>query len=170
MTSIGKTAMKIGIISDTHDQLRRTQSAVALLKEKGAAILIHCGDLTRGDIVEACSELPLYFVFGNGDFENASFLRQAGTACGATCLEWGGELEAAGRRIAVTHGHMPKQVESLLEATPDLLLTGHSHQRMDCVEGSTRRINPGALHRAREFTVVLFDTEKDELQFLPVVN
>ena len=133
-------------------------------------MLIHCGDLTRGDIVEACSELPLYFVFGNCDSGNTSFLQQVGAACGATCLEWGGEVEAAGKRIAVTHGHLPKRIESLLDSQPDLLLTGHTHQRMDCVDGSTRRINPGALHRAQDFTVAILDTETDALTFLSIVD
>ena len=160
--------MKVGIISDTHDEWQRTQSAVALLKDAGAEVLFHCGDLTRGDIIDACSELPLYFVFGNCDAGNTAFLAQVAATCGATCLEWGGEVEAGGKRIAITHSHLPQQVQSLLAAKPDVLLTGHTHVRMDRVEGSTRRINPGALQRASEYTVAVLDTETDELQFLTV--
>ena len=50
--------MRIGILSDTHDQVRRTRFAVAMLVESGAEALIHCGDLTTADVVEECSGFP----------------------------------------------------------------------------------------------------------------
>ena len=160
--------MKFGLISDTHDCVERTEDAVALLKQAGADVLFHCGDLTTANIVEVCAELPFYFVFGNCDFDNASFLKQAAKSCGATCLETGGVVELAGKRIALTHGHLTQKLQALLDDRPDVLLTGHSHLKMDRTEGSTRRINPGALHRAHEYTVALLDLETDNLQFLVV--
>ena len=59
--------MKIGIISDTHDRLSRTRYAVQLLAERGAELLVHCGDWMGPDILAECSALPLHFVFGNND-------------------------------------------------------------------------------------------------------
>jgi putative phosphoesterase len=59
--------MRIGILSDTHDHLKRTARAVAMLKAEGAEALIHCGDLTTPDIVYQCAELPSTFVLGNND-------------------------------------------------------------------------------------------------------
>ncbi|RLS46748.1 MAG: metallophosphoesterase, partial [Planctomycetota bacterium] len=50
----------------------------------------------------------------------------------------------------------------------DYLLHGHTHVCRDERHGATRIINPGALHRASEFTVALLDTDSDELQFLVV--
>ena len=47
--------MRIGILSDTHDQVQRTKSAVAMLVEGGAETLIHCGDLTIADVVDECA-------------------------------------------------------------------------------------------------------------------
>ena len=49
--------MILGILSDTHDRLARTERAVAALVAAGADALIHCGDLTGPDIVHACAEL-----------------------------------------------------------------------------------------------------------------
>ena len=36
------------------------------------------------------------------------------------------------------------------------------------MDGAIRRINPGALHRADEFTVAVLDLETGELRFLRV--
>ena len=160
--------MLLGILSDTHDRLARTRSAVELLQEAGAQALIHCGDLTGPEIVLACSGLPFWFVFGNNDGDAVPDLRQASSQTGAVCLDWAGEVTLAGKRIAVTHGHMSSDVRRLLAAGPDYLLTGHSHLADDQRDGRTRRINPGALHRANEFTVALLNLATDQLSFLQV--
>jgi putative phosphoesterase len=160
--------MLLGILSDTHDQTARARHAVELLRAAGAEALVHCGDLTGPRVVDACAVLPCYFVFGNNDADNVPALRRAMAEAEAVCLEWGGEITLAGKRIAVTHGHMGRDVGRLLTARPDYLLSGHSHIAADWREGATRRINPGALYRATEFTVALLDLEKDELRFLTV--
>jgi predicted phosphodiesterase len=63
---------------------------------------------------------------------------------------------------------MGTDVRRLLVARPDYLLSGHSHYPADRRDGPTRRINPGALHRADEYTVALLGLESDELRFLTV--
>ncbi|OWK43934.1 metallophosphoesterase family protein [Fimbriiglobus ruber] len=160
--------MRLGILSDTHDQLARTRLAVQLLKDHGADVLIHCGDLAGPEIVKACAVLPCYFVFGNHDADRVPELRRAAVETGAVCLEWGGEILLAGKRVAVTHGHMHTDVRRLLAAGPDYLFSGHSHIPTDRYEDQTRRINPGALHDTDSFTVALLDLVSEGLKFLPV--
>lgn len=159
--------MRVGIIADTHDRLPRTIEAVRMLTDAGAEVLFHCGDLTGPSIVEACAAVPAYFVFGNND-DDWPTLRRAIEEIGATCLEWGGEVTLAGKRIAMTHGHMHKDVRALLAAGPDYLLSGHSHIAADEQAGPTRRINPGALVRADRYTVAVLDLATNELAFLEV--
>jgi putative phosphoesterase len=160
--------MRIGILSDTHNRLERTAEAVEMLRAERAEVLIHCGDLTGREVVIACGALPSYFVFGNNDADNVPALREAIKEVNGTCLGWGGEVTLAGKRIAVTHGHMHTDVRRLLAARPDYLFSGHSHIASDAHVGPTRRINPGALYRASEFTVALLDLETDALRFLVV--
>src|SRR5271166_6338497 len=95
--------MLIGILSDTHDQVERTRTAVNLLIAEGAAVLIHCGDLTGPEVVYECSGVPSYFVFGNCD-DDREAIRQAIATIGGTCLDRGGVITLDGRTIAVTHG------------------------------------------------------------------
>ena len=159
----------IGILSDTHNQLKRTTAAIQLLHAEGAQILFHCGDLTDPGIVGICAVLPCYFVFGNNDVERTDeILTAINQVDGAVCLGWGGEVELAGRRVAMTHGHLIKEYRRLLATNPDYLFLGHSHVAADHREGVTRFINPGALHRAEEFTVALLNLETDNLKLLQV--
>lgn len=160
--------MKIGILSDSHNHRERTGQAVALLQDAGAEALFHCGDLTTPEIVEIGAVLPFYFTFGNHDADSTPLLDQAAGELGAHCLRWGGEVKLASKRIALVHGHITRDLRPLLEAEPDYLLTGHSHQTHDFYEGLTRRINPGALFRAKVFTVALLDLTTDDLQWIEV--
>ena len=95
-------------------------------------------------------------------------LSNAATEYGAKCLEWGGEFMLADKRIAVAHGHLTMDVKPLLEARPDYLMTGHTHEAADWQVGPTRRINPGALFRTDNPTVALLDLTQNELQFRTV--
>ena len=159
--------MLLGIVSDTHDRLERTTRAVALLCQKGATNLIHCGDLTGPQIVHACAALPCTYVFGNNDYR-VNELRQAIEETGGQNLEQGGLLTMHGKRIGVTHGHHAQTFLRLVADEPDYLLFGHSHFPLDDRDGRTRHINPGALHRAASYTVALLDLERDLLEFLTV--
>lgn len=160
--------MRLGILSDSHDRVARVHFAVNELQELGAEVLIHCGDITGPEVVAACAILPSYFVFGNNDADDVPALRRAIADLGASCLEWGSELTLADKRVAVAHGHLRGDVRRLLAAQPDYMLSGHSHVAADWQDGVTRRINPGALHRAARFTVALLDLATGQLQFIEV--
>lgn len=160
--------MIIGILADTHDQLSRTKFAVRCLLDAGAKALFHCGDLSSPEIVAACCELPFYFTFGNHDADSVPHLQKAALEFGAKCLGWGGEIQIASKRIALVHGHLTFDLKPLLKAEPDYLFSGHSHIAGDWMEGKTRRINPGALHRADEYSVALLNLTNDELRYLKI--
>src|SRR5690349_8398652 len=117
--------MILGIISDTHDKLARTKVAVQMLRDAGAEALIHCGDFEEPHMLSACAVLPFWFVFGNNDSD--SDLREAGDDSGAVCLGWGGVVDLAEKRVGVTHGHLPGELQRVLDQKPDYLLFGHSH-------------------------------------------
>ncbi|WP_425399326.1 YfcE family phosphodiesterase [Aeoliella sp.] len=157
--------MVIGVLSDTHDQLDRTERAVSLLQCNQAELLVHCGDITTRPIIEACSRLPFYFVFGNHDCDMVPELMQAAEEFDANCLEWGGTFEVSGSRIGVTHGHLRSDLRSVLASDPELLLTGHFHERADWIEGQVRRVCPGSLHRADQFTVATINLVTNAVSF-----
>ncbi len=159
--------MILGILSDTHDRAKRTSRAIAALVDGGAEALVHCGDLTGPEIVFHCGRLPCHFVFGNNDYNERSLVR-AIEEVGGINLGFGGAFELGGRRIAVTHGHLQREIDRAIESRPDYLLMGHTHTAYDERVGPTRLINPGALHRASNYSVALLDLVKDELSFLQI--
>jgi putative phosphoesterase len=159
--------MRIGIISDTHDRVERTARAVKLLAAQGAQTLIHCGDLTGPEIVAVCAPLPCYYVFGNNDFSE-DLLERAIASSGGVCLGQGAIVELANRRIAVAHGHEATRIRRLLGENPEFLLFGHSHHPTDLKRGPTRWINPGALHRAANWTVASLDLGTDQLHWITI--
>src|SRR5262249_41831503 len=126
------TIMLIGLLADTHNQRSRTATAVKMLKAAGASTLFHCGDLTDPAIVTECSVLPCYYVFGNNDdYDIPGIRNEIAQVEGAISLDWGGEVELAGKRLAMTHGHLRDDVRRLLDAQPDYLFSGHSHISAD---------------------------------------
>ena len=162
--------MKIGILGDSHNRAEAMAQAVRTLTANGAEYLIHCGDVGDENILDYLAGTPSAFVWGNNDFDRRGLERYA-EDLGIKCLGAVGELELGGKHIVVLHGDDERTKQRLLgEQRFDYLLQGHTHIPADVRVGKTRCINPGALHRAREKTVAILDTEKDELIFLRLVG
>lgn len=160
--------MRLGILADTHDELVRTRLAVRQLRDAGAEALIHCGDLASPPIVQSLAPLPCWFVLGNHDADSVPALERAAAEFGPVCLGWRGVVDLGGRRVGVVHGHMTTDLRRVLAERPEFLLSGHSHVASDTIAGSVRRINPGALHRADEFTVAVLELTSGALRLLRV--
>lgn len=158
--------MLVGILSDTHDRANAMHAAVELLRSAGAEFFIHCGDVGSEHLLDYLAGLQTAFVWGNNDWDRLSLQRYA-QKLGITCYGSFGELELAGKRFALMHGDdLPLKQRLIAGQQHDYLLFGHTHLRSDERVGRTRIINPGALHRVREKTVALLDTDADRLTFM----
>lgn len=166
----------IGLLSDSHGRDERTEEAAKLLVDKGADILIHLGDVATIEVIDALlvgfadgkPVPPVHLVFGNVDWDSTSMGRYA-ESLGITNAHPVGRLEIDGKQIIYQHGHEDVYMRQAMEAEPDYLFHGHTHLTRDEKVGSTRVINPGALFRAKDYTVALLDTQTDNLQFFTVV-
>jgi len=131
--------MRIGLISDTHGQLR---SAVFEHFE-GVDLILHAGDVGSLDIlVELEAIAPVHAVIGNTDgWELRSRLPEVAT------------VSVAGRRILVTHGHLlaPLTPEKLRATYPDadIIVYGHTHRPLVDQATGALVVNPGAAGPAR---------------------
>lgn len=158
--------MLIGILSDTHDRVDTMAAGMQALRDAGAVYYIHCGDVGSERVLDYLVGVPSAFVFGNCDWDRAALQRYAADV-GVTCYGNFGDIELAGKRIALLHGDDAKLLQRLVtEQRHDYILLGHTHVRQDTRTGRTRIINPGALHRAKVKTVALLDTGTDVLRFL----
>jgi uncharacterized protein len=162
--------MKIGVLSDTHGRLEITQSAIRLLCERGAELILHCGDIDSPAAVRLFTEIPTYFVFGNWDLRPAALQRAIGEIGGAF-HDGHGRLEVAGKRLAWLHGHVRGERQRL-EASGqfDFVFYGHSHKAEAHRSGRTLVMNPGALHRASTKTVAVVDLVTSEWESIVVAQ
>jgi len=135
-----------------------------MLVDRGAEMLLHMGDIETEDVLDALAGLDARIVFGNNDDERS--LGRYATSLGLRVLHPLGRLEADGRTIAFTHGHIGTAVRD--GSSADYFIHGHTHRQRDERRGATRFINPGALHRASPFSVALLDPSSDSLEFVVV--
>ena len=95
--------MKIGVLSDTHDEVQRVARALEVLRGAGAMMLLHCGDITSPATVRAFAGWTTHFVLGNCDWDEAG-LAAAMEAVGATNHGSWGHLEVERVSLAFLHG------------------------------------------------------------------
>lgn len=149
--------MKIAILSDTHNQLARVREALVKARERGAAMILHCGDIEDPAVVPLFAGWTTHFVLGNCDWDRTA-LADAMADAGATLHDRYGHLEVEGKDLAFVHGHETELLEDLEQSGAyDYLFHGHTHVAVDRQAGRTRVINPGALHRAKVKTFVVLD-------------
>jgi hypothetical protein len=134
--------MRIGVVSDTHDNLRNVAEIVARLNGAGVERVVHTGDVTQARTLDALSRLqaPLVGVWGNNDRERES-LESAATRHGFRIVDPPLELCWAERRILVVHD--PRELAALPLGRFDLVLHGHDHRRRLERQGGTLVFNPG---------------------------
>jgi len=160
----------LGILSDTHGDAERARRAVELLRARGAARIIHLGDVGSESVLDHLVGLDAVVVFGNCD-DTRGLLRYAeflgiAVAHPAAIIEVKGGARAV--RIGLTHGHLIDEIDRLFRAKVDILLHGHTHVVRDEVIGATRVMNPGALHRADRRTAMLLDPETGVAEWIDV--
>ena len=63
--------MRIGIVSDTHNNLKNVRKIVALFNDHAVERVIHTGDISQAKTLNVFADLdaPLFGVFGNNDQE-----------------------------------------------------------------------------------------------------
>ena len=153
--------MKIGVLSDTHDNLANLRLAVQVFVGRGVGALIHAGDFCSPFTLQEFAPLVaggvrLHAVFGNNDGDRVMLARKGGDFC--DFHDGAAVVELDGRRVVVVH--YPDLAPSLLASGAwDLVIHGHDHKVR--VEGGTRRLlDPGtcAGYLAPRATVAVVET------------
>lgn len=160
--------MKVGVISDTHDQGDLIRKAVDIFMQEGVEWVIHCGDWVSPFILYFFQNLkvPIRGVFGNNDGDRFRHL--------AFKNRWGLDLEYEERfleiildkrQIAIFHGDYPGIVNALVTCGQyDAVFHGHTHQRVNETHGKTLSLNPGSLMKEtsasiKGASIAIYDTE-----------
>lgn len=121
--------MRIGLISDTHGQLR--PEALAFLE--GCDHLVHAGDIGKPEVLSALEAIaPVTAIRGNVD-----------TGEWAAELPEVREVTLAGVRLLVLHDLKQLSVDPAEEGIR-VVVSGHSHRPLAEERGGVLYINPGS--------------------------
>ena len=136
-------SMRIGVVSDTHDNTRNVARIVEILRDARVERVIHTGDITRAETLRVLAgvEVPLFGVYGNNDHAREE-LGAAAAELGIHLAEPPLELHWAGRRIVVVHDRNAHL--GLAPHARDVLLHGHDHRY------SFERVNGGIVFNPGE--------------------
>ena len=131
--------MRILVLSDTHGDYRSMMEAVQ--QQPTAEMIIHCGDGKSQveDLEHAFPDKKIVAVRGNCDW-----------SCNLPDTQ---TIEAAGKTIFVTHGHLfqvkftPYQlICAAQEADAGIVCFGHTHCAMNEYYEGLYMLNPGSCH------------------------
>lgn len=158
--------MKIGIVSDTHDNLELAEKVVEFFENEEVDKVVHCGDMVAPFTAELFDgDFDFHAVRGNndGEWNLKEIVKDFGAFYNNTA-----ELEFDGKKIAVYHGTEEEIVEGLVEKDYDYIFRGHTHSRKTEVHGETVEINPGGIKlpgQKEDFSVSVLNTETGDIDF-----
>ncbi len=122
--------MKIGIMSDSHDNIYAIDKAIEFFNDSKVEHVLHAGDFVSPFVAPRFSKLKakLHYVFGNNEGDR-EFLRVKFGEIGVSPLGNFASLELGGRKIALLHGTHEDIVNALVKSgSYDVVVRGHTHQ------------------------------------------
>jgi putative phosphoesterase len=163
----------VGIISDIHENYHNLLKALDAMRDRGVEQILCLGDLMNAGIAQvlAHSGIPVFSIWGNNDGDKTTVLRVA-LAKGSN-LTMGGltyafhEIDA--RKVFLTHyPDLARPMARLQEF--DAVFYGHNHRKSLEQIGECLVVNPGEIsaHKTGTATFVLYDTELNQVEFVPV--
>ena len=156
--------MKIGVISDTHDNLENIKKAINILKEKDITHLIHLGDYCSPFSIPLLEIEKVYAIFGNNDGEKL-FLQKKANESGFVIDRGPKAINIADKKIAIMHE--PYELEAFRKSgIYDIILHGHTHEYY--IKENPLTVNPGELcgYLSKKATFAIIDLEKLECEII----
>jgi hypothetical protein len=137
--------MRLGLISDTHDNVPKIRDAIRRLNELEVDLVLHAGDYISPFTAKPYADLnaKMIGVYGNNCAEREK-LREVYAAVGKDIRGSFAEVETCGRRIALLHGHDDALLRSIIaHGGYDAVVHGHDHKAKAERVGTTLVVNPG---------------------------
>jgi putative phosphoesterase len=157
--------MKVGIMSDTHDNLPLVDRAITCLNQENPAIVLHAGDYVAPFTVARFEQLQanLIGVYGNNDGDHELLTKRFSEIETAELRGRFAEVILDGVKIALLHGEEHDLLQSLISSGYyDVVAHGHTHEAATYRHGRTVVVNPGEVcgYLSNRSTLALFDTTK----------
>ncbi len=162
--------MKIGIISDTHNNIEMAEKAIKIFVSKKADMIVHAGDLTSPKMLELFKNQKCRFVLGNGDID-VEFINKKSQELGFGEVNPFCEMDIDGKKIFVFHGNDVALFRNVVASGKyNYIIKGHTHSFENYVLNNTRVINPGTLFGKDEHTIAILDTKTDRVEMIRIAE
>ena len=136
--------MKIGVVSDTHNNLKNIETIINLFNDERVPVVIHTGDISNANTLERFSNLnsKLIGVYGNND-RNESGLKEVAQRYNFQFQEPPRRLSLLDREIVIFHE--PDKIDQFLSENKliDVVLYGHTHRYENNIKNGVLFFNPG---------------------------
>ena len=136
--------MVIGVVSDTHNNLKNINQIISLFNDKEIQLVIHTGDIANARSLDKFSKLNanLIGVYGNND-RNEVGLEDIVIKNNFQFQEPPKLLTLFNRNIAIFHE--PDLIDDflMLNKNVDIVLHGHTHRYRNEIEKDVLFFNPG---------------------------
>ena len=136
--------MKIGVVSDTHNNLRNIEIIINLFNDEKVPIVVHTGDITNSNSLEQFSKLnsELIGVYGNND-RNESGLKKVAQKNNFKFQDPPQRLNLLDREIVIFHE--PDNIDQFLAENKliQVVLYGHTHRYENSTKNGVLYFNPG---------------------------
>ena len=136
--------MKIGVVSDTHNNLKNIEIIINLFNDEKVPLVIHTGDISNANTLEKFSKLncELIGVYGNND-RNESGLKEVAEKNDFQFQEPPRRLSLLDREIVIFHE--PDNIDQFLSENKliDVVLYGHTHRYENITKNGILFFNPG---------------------------
>jgi len=136
--------MLIGVVSDTHNNLKNIDQIISLFNDKEIQLVIHTGDIANARSLEKFSKLNanLIGVYGNND-RNEVGLEDVAIKNNFQFQEPPKLLTLFNRNIAIFHE--PDSIDDflILNRNINIVLHGHTHRYRNEIEKDILFFNPG---------------------------
>jgi hypothetical protein len=154
--------VKIGIISDSHDDVSAAEQAVCIMKERECGFLIHAGDLCAPFIARIIKESGIAHaaVFGNNDGDRVALKSMIDISPAPRHLSLDG--------LSIVLFHEPFINDYIDPVRVDLLIYGHTHMKHEQCQGEMLVLNPGTLSGILSTgkTFALYDTKTRKAEII----
>ena len=136
--------MLLGVVSDTHNNVKNTENIISLFNENNVDLVLHTGDITNKNTLERFSKLNcnLRGVFGNNDRQEKG-LYEVSSKYNFDFREPPYAFSIMQKRIVMFHE--PDGIENFLEVNNsiDIVVHGHTHIYREERINKTIVFNPG---------------------------
>ena len=122
--------MKIGVVSDTHNNLKNIEAIINLFNDEKVSLVIHTGDISNANSLEKFSELKceLIGVYGNND-RNELGIKEVALKNNFNFQEPPRKLNLNHREIAIFHE--PDNIEEFLLENEGIIVVDNQIQELE---------------------------------------